>query len=86
MSSECLNCRSRLEGPFCARCGQRDRPLNPSLFSVVGDAIGEALDIDGKLLRSIRFLFTRPGFLTNELFAGRAPATSARSGYIWCSV
>jgi hypothetical protein len=87
MPSECLNCRSPLVGPFCASCGQRDRPLNPSLFSVVGDAIGEALDIDGKLLRSFRLLFARPGFLTNELFAGRrASYVSPLRLYLVCSV
>ena len=67
----CRNCAAALAGPYCAQCGQKDRPLNPSLFSLVGDALAEMFNVDGKLLRSIRFLFTRPGFLTNELLAGR---------------
>src|SRR5688572_13683956 len=67
----CRNCGAALAGPYCGQCGQKDRPLNPSLFSLAGEAIAEALDVDGKLLRSIRILFTRPGFLTNALFAGR---------------
>jgi hypothetical protein len=67
----CRNCGGALASPYCGQCGQQDRPINPSLFSLVGEAIAEASDVDGKLLRSVRFLFTRPGFLTNELFAGR---------------
>ena len=67
----CRNCGAALAGPYCGQCGQKDRPLNPSLFSLAGETIAEAFDIDGKLLRSIRILFTRPGFLTNALFADR---------------
>ena len=67
----CRNCAAPLAGPYCAQCGQKDRPLDPSFVSLASDAIAETFDLDGKLLRSIRFLFTRPGFLTSELFAGR---------------
>jgi Protein of unknown function (DUF3667) len=70
-SRTCRNCTAALIGPYCAQCGQKDTPLDPPLLSVAGDAASEALDIDGKLVRSTRFLFTRPGFLTTELFAGR---------------
>ena len=81
----CRNCAAALAGPYCAQCGQKDRPLNPSLFSLAGDALAEMFDVDGKLLRSIRLLFTRPGFLTKDSLPAAAPAMSARFGSIWCS-
>lgn len=37
----CRNCAAALAGPYCAQCGQKDRPLNPSLFSLAGDALAE---------------------------------------------
>lgn len=70
----CRNCGTALTGPFCARCGQKDRPLNPSVRELARDAVADAFDLDGRLLRSLRSLFTRPGFLTAEIFAGRRAA------------
>lgn len=67
----CLNCGAAVSGRYCGQCGQKSRPLNPTMGDVAREAAGEILDLDGKLLRSIRLLFTRPGSLTAELFAGR---------------
>jgi hypothetical protein len=70
-AASCANCGNALTGPYCATCGQKDRPLEPGIRDLAGDVIVSAFDIDGRLLRSLRFLLTRPGFLTAELFAGR---------------
>ena len=68
---ECLNCGAALAGPYCAQCGQKDLPADPTIRQLAADGIQQAVDVDGRLLRSIRLLFTRPGFLAVELFAGR---------------
>jgi len=67
----CANCGAALTGAFCARCGQKVKPLDPTLRELAGDVAGELTDIDGRLLRSVRYLFTRPGFLSREHAEGR---------------
>jgi hypothetical protein len=73
-SSVCASCGASLVGPYCARCGQKARPGAPTLRQFIGDAAVELLDVDGKLFRSLRVLFLRPGFLTREAFADRRAA------------
>jgi hypothetical protein len=70
-TTRCANCGAGLAGPFCAQCGQRVRNQDPTLRDLAGEALQQTLDLDGKLLRSLRLLFTRPGFLSAELVAGR---------------
>jgi hypothetical protein len=67
----CHNCGAALHGRFCSRCGQEDRPLDPSVREVVDEAAREITSLDSRILRSIRQLFLAPGFLTNEHLAGR---------------
>ena len=67
----CRNCSAPLDGPFCARCGQKAAPLNPTLRGLAREAALELLDVDGRIFRTVRLLLTRPGFLTREHLAGR---------------
>jgi hypothetical protein len=67
----CGNCNAWLWGDFCARCGQKVAPINPSLGDLVHDVTHEFLHVDGKIFRTVRLLLTRPGFLTREYFQGR---------------
>jgi hypothetical protein len=67
----CHNCGAVLHGRFCAACGQEARPLDPPFREVARDLGHELLDVDGRLIRSIRQLFLAPGLLTRELFMGR---------------
>jgi hypothetical protein len=60
-----------LPGAFCAHCGQKAKPLDPTLRELARDVAGELTDVDSKLLRSVRYLFTRPGFLSREHAEGR---------------
>jgi hypothetical protein len=70
-SSACLNCGATLHGPFCAACGQEDRPRDPRLGEVVAEFARELSALDGRIVRSVRRLFFSPGFLTLEHFEGR---------------
>jgi hypothetical protein len=58
-------------GRYCAACGQKAAPVAPTLGDVAHELTHELLNVDGKLFRSLRLLLTRPGFLTQEIFAGR---------------
>jgi hypothetical protein len=69
--TECPNCGRALDGAYCAECGQKVAPVNPSLHDFAHDFIHELLHVDGKIFRSVQLLLTRPGYLTREYFEGR---------------
>jgi hypothetical protein len=60
----CKNCATRLDGPFCSRCGQRDVDLERPLPDLLAEVVQETFDTDGRLVRTLMALFRRPGFLT----------------------
>ena len=67
----CANCGAALHGPFCAACGQAVKPLDPPIRHFAKEFAQELLDVDGRLLRSLRRLLFSPGFLTREHVEGR---------------
>jgi hypothetical protein len=67
----CLNCGETLLGSYCSHCGQEDVDLQRPLKQLAQDAVGDLLDLDTRLLRTLRPLFFRPGALTREYLAGR---------------
>jgi hypothetical protein len=87
MNSHCQNCGIALHGPYCSACGQHDVDYHRSLWPIVEDSLEGFLHIDGKFFRTVRFLFTRPGFLTQEFNAGRRVAyTQPLRLYIFASL
>jgi hypothetical protein len=69
--TRCANCHTPLVDAFCAHCGQKAKPLNPTLRELARDVMAEVTDVDNRFLRSVRYLFTRPGFLSREHAEGR---------------
>jgi len=67
----CLNCGTALSGPFCAECGQRAVPPNPTLRELAGHAFEELSGWDGRLATTVRALLFHPGRLTIEFLEGR---------------
>ena len=61
----CLNCGHPRGERFCGYCGQNDRNYIRSAWSVAGDFLHETLEIDSKLLRTLKLL-VRPGRLSAE--------------------
>jgi len=51
-------------------CGQHDVDYNRSIWHILEDAVEDFLHFDGRFFRSVRYIFTRPGFLTKEFIAG----------------
>lgn len=68
-ASRCLNCGEPLAGAYCATCGQPEVDLSESTWRVVQDALSDATDLDGRVLRTIRALGS-PGRLTLEFLRG----------------
>ena len=69
--AKCLNCGSPLSAQFCPECGQKNKDYSLTFKDFFSDFLEELLDVDSRVLRSLRLLFTRPGFLTSEYVKGR---------------
>ena len=67
----CRNCRETLHGPHCHACGQPVKGLMRPLGSVMGDLLDSVFDFDARIVRTLKPLYLRPGFLSLEYFAGR---------------
>src|SRR5687767_11531382 len=70
----CANCGAELSGEYCAACGQRHEPHIHSVAHFAGEAFESISHADSRLWRTLWYLFSRPGFLTREFFAGRRVA------------
>ena len=69
-AGRCLNCGESLHGAFCAACGQRSVPANPTVSELAGDAWHELSGYDGRIAATFRGLM-HPGRLTIEYLQGR---------------
>jgi hypothetical protein len=69
--ANCRNCGTALAGRYCHSCGQKAVSLFVSLGAFVADAVQQYVDIDGKIVRTMKLLVTAPGMLTIELLEGR---------------
>ena len=58
-------------GGHCYACGQPVKGLVRPLGNLFGDLLDSVFNVDTRILRTIPPLFAKPGFLTNEYFAGR---------------
>ncbi len=67
----CRNCGTPILGPHCYACGQPVRGLVRPLGNLFGDLMDSVFNIDTRIVRTLGPLFRRPGFLTQEYFAGR---------------
>jgi hypothetical protein len=72
-SAGCKNCDKPLPGQadFCPACGQSVKTVRRPWRDVFDELARELLDFDGRMLRSLRLLLTRPGFLSLEYINDR---------------
>jgi hypothetical protein len=86
-SSQCLNCGATLTGPYCAQCGQHLTGTDLSLRDLLRETTHELTHVDGKVLRTLKALFFKPGQLTIDFLAGRrARWLTPLRIYLICSV
>ncbi len=67
----CANCGIELHGPHCHDCGQPVKGMIRPLSSMLSDVADTIFNIDSRIFRTLIPLYFRPGYLTNEYFAGR---------------
>ncbi len=65
----CLNCGTKLVGPYCSACGQKSH-IHRSLRAFAGDFIAGLLNFEGKFWRTLPMLAWQPGEMTRRYIAG----------------
>jgi len=70
----CKNCDAVLLGRFCANCSQAADVHVPSTMELVHDLLEGLTHSDSRLWRTLKFLWFKPGRLTQEFVAGRRAA------------
>jgi hypothetical protein len=68
----CPSCKQGVVTPFCPSCGERPlRPRDLTLRGLLEHLFEAFTNVDSKVLRSFRWLITRPGQLTVAYLQGR---------------
>ncbi|GAA4713393.1 DUF3667 domain-containing protein [Sphingomonas lutea] len=65
----CLNCGTRLTGPYCTACGQKAH-VHRSLRAFMQDFAAGLFNFEGKFWRTLPMLVWRPGEMTRRYIAG----------------
>jgi Protein of unknown function (DUF3667) len=69
--NNCLNCNAQIQGRFCHICGQENVETKESVWHLVNHFFQDITHFDGKFFSSLKYLITKPGFLSKEYMAGR---------------
>lgn len=71
-ASTCPTCGEAIAQQFCPACGEQKFDRRSFSFRhFARHAAHELLEFDSKILRTIRYLFSRPAFVTAEYLAGK---------------
>ena len=65
----CLNCGTKLVGPYCAACGQKSH-VHRSLRGFLFDFVQGLYNFEGKIWRTLPMLAWHPGEMTRRYIAG----------------
>ncbi|RPI15550.1 MAG: DUF4286 family protein [Lysobacterales bacterium] len=70
-TENCLNCGEVLRGQHCSHCGQHAQVRVLSMWGLVKDVVGDLLNADSRVWRTLWPLGFRPGLLTQDYLRGR---------------
>ncbi|TQV70992.1 DUF3667 domain-containing protein [Aliikangiella marina] len=69
--SQCPSCGNQFNGKFCDACGEQKLDAEQrSLLVLVSHLVEELTSVDGKLFKTIKYFFIKPGFLCREFRRG----------------
>jgi len=89
MHLTCKNCQTVLaeNAKYCSTCGQSTKSYRQPFIPFVKEALHEFLDIDGRMLLTLKTLVTKPGLASYEYDQGmRVKYTPALRFYLVVSV
>jgi hypothetical protein len=67
----CLNCNAEVYGRYCHICGQENAEPKESFWHLVSHFFSDVTHFDGKFFSTVKYLLTKPGFLSLEYMKGR---------------
>ena len=67
--TNCLNCGTRLSGPYCAACGQKAH-VHRSVRAFFQDFLAGLFNFEGNIWRTLPMLAWCPGLMTRRYIAG----------------
>ena len=67
----CLNCSATLHGRFCHICGQENLEPKESVLDLFMHFFNDITHFDGKFFSTVKYLISRPGFLSKEYMIGK---------------
>ncbi len=68
---KCANCETEFSGNFCPKCGQAIHDYDKPLGFIIYNFLGDFFAFDIRFFKTLVALIWKPGFVTNEYFAGR---------------
>ncbi len=70
----CLNCQTEIIGHYCHKCGQENLEPKETVWHLVQHFFNDITHFDGKFFDTVKYLLSRPGFLSLEYMRGRRMA------------
>jgi hypothetical protein len=71
----CPTCSTAVSTPYCPECGERPlRAHELTLGGILAQLVQALTSVDGRLVRTFRYLVSRPGFLTVAHLQGQRKA------------
>jgi hypothetical protein len=70
----CLNCQAELVGRYCHVCGQENLEPKETVWHLVEHFFNDITHFDGKFFATVKYLLSKPGFLSLEYMRGRRMA------------
>ncbi len=67
----CLNCNAIIVDRYCSICGQENLQPQESVWHLISHFFNDITHFDGKFFSSVKYILTKPGFLTAEYVKGR---------------
>ena len=67
----CLNCNTFIYGRYCHKCGQENIEPAETFWDLVTHFVYDITHFDGKFFSTVRYLLTKPGFLSLEYIKGK---------------
>lgn len=66
-----MNCGTEVKGRFCHFCGQENIEPRETVWGLITHFFHDITHFDGKFFTTVKWLVTRPGYLSREYILGR---------------